>query len=110
MSRIKNSSVIIFSLLSVFMFMACRLQVPIREMAQAKKDITLAQNVMAEKYAPEEFNAAKTKLFESQSQVNDAKVDDAKASAIEADNLALNAYKRKALEIRHSAEYLDTLR
>ncbi len=93
MARIKNSFVIIISVMTVFMFMACK-QIPIREMATAKKDITAAQSVKADKYAPEELNAATTKLYESQSQVHATKVDDAKKSAIEADNLALSAYNK----------------
>ena len=48
----------------------------------------------ADKYAPEELNAATTKLFESQAQVSDKKTDDAKKSADEADNLALSAYNK----------------
>lgn len=93
MARIKNLSVIVISIIAVFMFLACK-QIPIREMATAKKDITAAQNVKADKYAPEELNAATTKLYESQSQVQATKVDDAKKSAIEADNLALSAYNK----------------
>jgi nucleoid-associated protein YgaU len=94
MARIKNSSIIIFTIITAFMFMACRLEVPVREMTQAKKDITAAMKVKADKYAPEELNAAKTKLFESQAQVSDKKTDDAKKSADEADMLALSAINK----------------
>jgi nucleoid-associated protein YgaU len=97
MARIKNSLVLAVSIVTLLSIVACK-EIPIREMTQAKRDITGAQKVKADKYAPEELNAAKTKLFESQAQVSDKKTDDAKKSAEEADMLALSA-QSKALPL-----------
>ncbi len=94
MKRISNVSIIAIAVMSLAMCIACRANIPIREMSYAKKDISAAQKVKAEKYAPEELDAAKKKLFDSQDQA--VKEDDkaAKKSAEEASSLAQVAYNK----------------
>ncbi len=94
MKRISNVSIIAIAVMSMTMCIACRANIPIREMSYAKKDINLAEKVKADKYAPEEMDAAKKMLFDSQDQA--VKEDDkaAKKSAEEASNLAQAAYNK----------------
>ncbi|HNW30099.1 MAG TPA: DUF4398 domain-containing protein [Spirochaetota bacterium] len=94
MKRISNVSIIAIAVMSLAICIACRANIPIREMSYAKKDISAAQKVKAEKYAPEELDAAKKKLFDSQDQA--VKEDDkaAKKSAEEASSLAQVAYNK----------------
>jgi nucleoid-associated protein YgaU len=73
---------------------SCRVNVPIREMTDAKKGIAQAQEVKADKYAGEELEAAKKKLFDSQGRLADKNVDGAKKSAEESANLSLAAYNK----------------
>lgn len=63
-------------------------------MSNAKKDINAAQKVKAEKYAPEEMDGAKKKLFESHDNAVKEDVKAAKQSAEEASNLAQAAYNK----------------
>jgi nucleoid-associated protein YgaU len=81
-------------MLSVFMFMACKLSVPIREMSNAKQGITTAEKVKADKYAPGELDSAKKKLIESHDKVTDKDVDNAKKSAEDSSGLSLAAYNK----------------
>ncbi len=94
MKRISNVTIIAIAVMSMAMCVACRANIPIREMSYAKKDINAAQKVKAEKYAPEEMDAAQKKLYDSQDQA--VKEDDkaAKKSAEEASNLAQAAYNK----------------
>lgn len=94
MKRISNVSIIAVAVMSLAMCIACRANIPIREMSYAKKDISAAQKVKAEQYAPEEMEAAKKKLYDSQDQA--VKEDDktAKKSAEEASGLAQVAYNK----------------
>jgi nucleoid-associated protein YgaU len=94
MMRIRNLSILIIAVSSVFMFMACKLSVPIREMSNAKKGITTAQKVKADKYAPEELESAKKKLIESHDQISNKDVDNAKKSAEDSSSLSLAAYNK----------------
>lgn len=92
--RIRNVSILIIAVSSVLMFMACKLGVPIREMSNAKQGINTAEKVMADKYAPEELDAAKKKLVESHDQITDKNVDNAKKAAEDSSNLSLAAYNK----------------
>lgn len=92
--RLKNISILMMAILSVFIFMSCRLNVPIREMTNAKNGINAAQKVKADKYAPEEFDSAKKKLIESQVKLVNKDVDKAKTFAEESTSLSLAAYNK----------------
>jgi len=84
----------VFAVLSAIIFSSCRVDVPIREMTDAKKGIAQAQGVMADKYAGEELESAKKKLFESQGLLIQKNVDGAKKSAEDSTNLSLAAYNK----------------
>lgn len=60
---------------------SCKLDVPIREMAQAKTSITRAVEVHAEKYAPAELKSAKDLLLECHSEIIKEDLDKAKSLA-----------------------------
>jgi len=62
---------------AVFM-LACDIDVPIKEMSEAKTTITRATQVKAEKYAPEELKQAKERLMNSHGLVMDKEVKKAK--------------------------------
>jgi nucleoid-associated protein YgaU len=94
MMRIRNVSILIIAVLSVFMFMACKLGVPIREMSNAKQGINTAEKAMADKYAPEELGSAKKKLTESHDQITEKNVDNAKKAAEDSSSLSLAAYNK----------------
>lgn len=60
---------------------SCKLDVPIREMAQAKTSITRAVEVHAEKYAPTELKSARDLLLECHSEIIKENLDKAKSLA-----------------------------
>lgn len=66
---------------SVVFILACDVDVPIREMSEAKSTITRATEVKAEKYAPEDLKTAKDKLMGSHALVMDKEAKKAKAEA-----------------------------
>jgi len=80
--------------MAVTVFMGCRLKVPIREMTDARVGIAEAQKVNAERYANEEYTAAKNKLMASQSELAKKDVSAAKKSAEESSSLAKAAYEK----------------
>ncbi len=94
MKRIQYLSLIVSALIMVMAVSGCRLKVPVKEMTTAKNAIAQAQAVKAEKYAPEEFEAAKNKLMDSHTDVTDKNVDKAKKDAEEATRLANAAYDK----------------
>ncbi len=62
--------------------MGCRLNIPVREMAAAKKGIADARGVKAEQYAQDELTAAQNKLLESHDRVAQKDVDGAKKAPL----------------------------
>jgi nucleoid-associated protein YgaU len=94
MMRIRNVSILIIAALSVFMFMACKLAVPIREMSGAKQGINNAEKVKADTYAPDELDSAKKKLIESHDQISNKNVENAKKAAEDSSSLSLAAYNK----------------
>lgn len=94
MKQLRNVTIISIIALSMTMCMACRANIPIREMSYAKKDINTAQKARADKYAPEEMDAAKKKMYESQDMAVKEDVKEAKNSAEEASSLAQAAYNK----------------
>lgn len=66
---------------AVLSAVSCKLDVPIREMAQAKTSITRAVEVQAEKYAPAELKSAKDLLLECHSEIIKEDLDKAKSLA-----------------------------
>ncbi len=94
MIRTKKFALLIIAGTAVFFFMGCRLNLPVREMAEAKKAIADARKVKAEKYAPQELISAQKKLLASHDRVATKDVDGAKKSAEESAALALAAYQK----------------
>ena len=75
----------IFSLVSflVILSASCRLEVPVKEMALAKTNITRAVEVKSEKYAPQELQKARDELIKSHDNIKADDVKVAKKSAEE---------------------------
>ncbi len=80
--------------ISVFVFSACGEKIPVKGMANAKRAITQAQNVKADKYAPEELKAAQEALFASHDAVMNGDLKKAADQAHESDRLATEAYEK----------------
>jgi len=76
------------------LFAACGDPLPIDEMASARKAISKALSIRADKYAAEEINAATAKLYESHDFVKDDDMKKAASSAVEAERLARSAYDK----------------
>ena len=62
---------------------ACQADLPIKEMAEAKSAITLAEKYQAATYAKEEFDAAAKSLLDSHEAVKNEKAEDAKKAALD---------------------------
>ncbi len=90
----RGAHAIIISLLGFSLF--CGDPIPVEEMGNAKFEITRAESVNAEKYAPEPYEAAKTALFDAHNLITDKKLAEAKEKAIEAQNLAKEAFNISA--------------
>ncbi len=72
----------------------CGLKVPVKEMSLAHYTITGADEVKAEKYAPDEYKEAKEKLYESHQLLKDEKDSAAKKAAEESLALAKEAIEK----------------
>ncbi len=103
----RNSGIISCAVMSVLLaaFASCRLEVPIREMTQAKSAITRAVEVKAERYAPDELKASRELLVKSHEEAMKDKMDGAKenaaksnAKAEEAINKSLPLLSRDSLD------------
>ena len=79
--------------LSLGAALSCRLDVPIKEMMQARTTIGKAQLVRAEKYDPENLNKAVAELYKCHDFLKDQKAADARTSAVASYQLALKAYE-----------------
>ena len=90
----------------IFIFLAsCRLEVPIKEMSQAKANITRAVEVKAEKYAPELLKKAKDALIKSHDSM---KTDDVKAAKTSAEESL--KYSNEAIAVSLPLLADDTLK
>jgi nucleoid-associated protein YgaU len=74
----------------------CGDPIPMEEMGIAKVAIARAETVKSQKYAAQNFDAAKKALLETHNLVEQAKMSDAKEKAIEAKKLADAAYDEAA--------------
>ncbi|MCX8123330.1 MAG: DUF4398 domain-containing protein [Spirochaetes bacterium] len=61
----------------------CASDLPIKDMSKARYGITQAQEVKAEKYAPEELEKAKQYLYDTHSLIKEDKIKDAKQKSVE---------------------------
>ncbi|MCP4129760.1 MAG: DUF4398 domain-containing protein [bacterium] len=85
----------IFSFLVLVIFFAgCGDPIPISEMTNARKEISRALSVKADKYAPEEIEAAQNKLFASHDEIKNDDLDKAAKAAGESNQKATEAYNK----------------
>lgn len=71
-----------------FTFVSCDMDVPLKEMVQARTMISKARLVLAEKYDPDNLTKAVEHLFDSHSMLVEKKAKQARESAIKAANFA----------------------
>ncbi len=69
--------------ISTALSIGCASDLPIRDMSKARYGITEAEEVKADKYAPEELGKAKQYLYDTHSLLKDEKLKDAKQKSIE---------------------------
>ena len=81
MKRMTRNLPLFLIILALFLITACRLDVPIKEMAEAKAAITRAMEVKADKYAPEELKKAREHLFKCHDEVKKEEESEALAQA-----------------------------
>jgi nucleoid-associated protein YgaU len=90
----KNRPVFIYAIfLAVLALVSCELDVPVREIIDAKQTIDRAREVKAEKYDNKNLESAVEELYKSHKFIKEEKADDAKKSAIKSKNLAMAAIK-----------------
>ncbi|MBN2042059.1 MAG: LysM peptidoglycan-binding domain-containing protein [Spirochaetes bacterium] len=92
----KNFGKFISIFVAVIVAVGCGEKIPVKEMSLAKMEISRANTVMAEKYAPEEIAEAKKKLTESHGFVKEESFDKAKTAAVESYDKAKEAYDKSA--------------
>lgn len=80
-------------ILWVLILVSCELEVPVREIIDAKQTIDRAEEVEAEKYDKKNLDSAIQELYKSHDFIKQEKADDAKKSAIKSKNLAMAAIK-----------------
>lgn len=88
----RRSAFIIPTLL--LFFTACDLDVPVKEMVDAKTGIEDAYKYKADKYSPDELKGAEKELLYSNEFLKNEKGDDAKKSAIESKSLSDKALEK----------------
>lgn len=81
------------SLVAAFM-LGCGGDIPIKEMAEAKKAITRAAGIKADKYAQAEFEAAGKKLYECHDLIKKEDYSKAKDAALDSKKKADEAYNK----------------
>lgn len=79
--------------ISTALSIGCASDLPIRDMSKARYGITEAEEVKADKYAPEELGKAKQYLYDTHSLLKEDKMKDAKQKSIES-----QAESQKAIE------------
>ena len=92
-TRLLKAAIPIF-LSFVFLAPLCQLDVPIKEMTQAKSAISAAIEVKAERYAPEDLKRAQELLYKSQDLATSKEVKEARRQAVEAHKAALAAIEK----------------
>ena len=88
------NKVLLISPYLILIVLACGERLPIREMTYARNSISLAESVKADKYASQELNAARQKLYESHDDITKEDLDKAKKAAEESRELATKAYDK----------------
>lgn len=68
---------------AIVVCLGCKTALPVKDMSKARFGITQAQEVKADKYAPEELEKAKQYLYDTHSLVADEKMKDAQKKSVE---------------------------
>jgi hypothetical protein len=63
---------------SILILVACKSELPIQEMADARGQIARAENLQAQEFAPEELSEAKKSLFKAHNDASEENGKDAK--------------------------------
>lgn len=92
-----NFKNILIVLISFLFFVSCGDPIPIQEMSKAKKEISRAYSVKAEKYAKEDIDSANENLKNSHDSITDEKMDDAKDLAETSYEFAKKAYDKSVI-------------
>lgn len=82
------------AVVSTISIIACGELIPSKEMTAAKQSITKSMTVKADKYAPDELEAAKVALFKSHDYITENKLEEAKKSAEESKVKGDEAYNK----------------
>ncbi|MBN2078266.1 MAG: LysM peptidoglycan-binding domain-containing protein [Spirochaetes bacterium] len=97
----RKSLTLTFLMLLSFAFISCDMDVPVKEMVEARTLISKARLVLAEKYDPDNLTKAVEHLFDSHTMLVEKKSKQAKESAVKAANfaeMAIDASLPKAAE------------
>lgn len=82
--------------LTVGAFFYCKKPVPVRELSEAKNEITSAEQEHAPQYAADKYNEARNALLQAHQQLADENYDQASSSAKQASALALESRQASA--------------
>ena len=90
----RKSLISIITVLLSFLFFACQLDVPVKEMTSAKQKIEEAESFKASKYAPDDLKNAEALLLESHEFLKKEDTDKARESALKAYKAASSAVEK----------------
>jgi len=93
---IKIAKKITVGILAIVVIVGCGEKIPIKELANARRAISKAMMVKAEKYAPKLLESSKNKLFAAHDLIKKDKLKEVLKSAQESQKLAEDAYKKAA--------------
>ncbi len=85
---------ILLSIVIIFAITGCGMELPVKEMSRARYTISRAGEVKAEKYAPDEYEKAQEKLYQSHELLKQEKDSDAQKAAVESLELAREAIEK----------------
>ncbi len=85
---------VLIPLLLGAVLIGCGEPIPIKEMTSAKKQITLAYTVKAQKYASDELEKSQNSLLKCHDYIKEEDLDKAKEAAVQSYDLAVQAYEK----------------
>jgi len=89
----KNMFLYIFAAYTAFLI-GCASDLPVKDMSKARYGITQAEDVKADKYAPEELEKAKQYLYDTHSLLKEDKIKDAQKKSVESQAESLKAIEK----------------
>lgn len=91
-----------FGVVSSFLLLfGCTAMPPVQEMSNARQTLRAAQEVKAQRYAPEFLGKAETLLQSAETQLAEGKYEQARASALAAREQAIRARQKALLQQRN---------